>query len=113
MMADSDNVPAPNETISTGSPDEARAESSAPDRDEGERLPQHALARSIALHLIPGAVATAIYLACMPVVTRAGYPPLAALLIGSVVGLIPIELGILFFAGKRKNGRWSLVGIVL
>jgi uncharacterized protein len=79
----------------------------------GERLPQHGLGRSVALHLIPGAVTTGIYIACMPAVTRAGYPPLAALLIASVVGLIPVEIGILFFEGKRKNERWSLDGIVL
>jgi hypothetical protein len=80
---------------------------------DGERLPQHGLARSIGLHLIPGVVTTAIYIACVPAVTRAGYPPIAALLIASVVGLIPIELGILFLAGKRKNARWSLDGIAL
>jgi membrane protease YdiL (CAAX protease family) len=80
---------------------------------EGECLPQQRLALSIALHLIPGAVTTAIYIACVPAVTRAGYPPLAALLIGTVAGLIPIELGVLLFEGKRKNGRWSLDGIVL
>jgi hypothetical protein len=86
------------------------AESDVPD---GERLPQHGLARTIALHLIPGAVTTAIYVACVPAVTRAGYPPLAALLVAFVVGLMPVELGILFSAGKRKNTRWSLDGIVL
>jgi hypothetical protein len=86
------------------------AESDVPD---GERLPQHGLARTIALHLIPGAVTTAIYIAGVPAVTRAGYPPLAALLLAFVVGLMPVELGILFSAGKRKNARWSLDGIVL
>ncbi|HEY4741774.1 MAG TPA: CPBP family intramembrane glutamic endopeptidase [Candidatus Acidoferrales bacterium] len=79
----------------------------------GERLPQQGLGRSVALHLIPGAATAAIYIACMPAVTHAGYPPLAALLIASVVGLIPIELGILYFQGKRRNGRWSLDGILL
>jgi hypothetical protein len=93
--------------------DGAMSSGAEPDVADSERLPQHGLARSIALHLLPGAVTTAIYIACIPAVTRAGYPPLAALLIASVVGLIPIELGILFFAGKRKNARWSLDGIVL
>jgi hypothetical protein len=93
--------------------DGAMSSSAEPDVANSERLPQQGLTRSIALHLLPGAVTTAIYIACVPAVTRAGYPPLAALLIASLVGLIPIELGILIFEGKRKNARWSLDGILL
>jgi hypothetical protein len=93
--------------------DGAMSSSAEPDVANSERLPQQGLTRSIALHLLPGAVTTAIYIACVPAVTRAGDPPLAALLIASLVGLIPIELGILIFEGKRKNARWSLDGILL
>jgi uncharacterized protein len=113
MIADSEHKPVPVESSSAETFIDAAPGSAEPDVAEGERLPQHGLARSIALHLIPGAVTAAIYIASVPAVTRSGYPPLAALLIASVVGLIPIELGVLLFEGKRKNGCLSLDGILL
>jgi hypothetical protein len=68
---------------------------------------------SIALHLIPGALITAVYFAIAPAVMQAGYPPLMALLLCILVILLPVELGILFYQGRKLNGRWSLEGIVL
>jgi uncharacterized protein len=114
MMADEDEQKSDSvETISADKVAETPTDRAAPDVAESERLPQHRLARSIALHLAPGAVTTAIYIACEPTIASAGYPPLAALIIGCLIGLIPTELGILLFDGKRRNGRWSLDGIVL
>jgi hypothetical protein len=46
-------------------------------------------------------------------ITRAGLPPLLALLIATLVGFVPIELGHLFLEGKRLSGRWSLESVVL
>ncbi len=112
-MADAESKPELVETNGTGQTVKATPESAAPDGGEDQGLPQHGLALSIALHLVPGAMTTAIYIASEPAVTRSGYPPLAALLIGCVLGLVPVELGILLFEGKRRNGRWSLDGILL
>src|ERR1039458_7203091 len=39
-----------------------------------------------------------------PLVARAGFPPLFALLIATLVGFVPIELGHLFLKGKKPNG---------
>jgi membrane protease YdiL (CAAX protease family) len=36
-----------------------------------------------------------------------------ALIVTAVVVLIPVELGILFYQGKRLNGKFSLKGVVL
>ncbi len=56
--------------------------------------------RMIALHLIPGALITAFYFLVAPLVIRAGYPPLAAILLAILVILIPFELGFLLYQGK-------------
>ncbi len=112
MIADSEQTPDSLEASSVDKAVEVKPADDKPTNAESEPLPQHGLARSIALHLIPGAVATAIYVACLPAVTNAGYPALAALLIAGIVGLVPIELGLLFLEGKRKNSRWSLNGIL-
>jgi uncharacterized protein len=73
----------------------------------------HTAGGSIALHLIPGTLITAVYFAIAPAVMQAGYPPLMALLLCILVILIPLELGILFYQGRRLNGRWSLEGVIL
>ena len=53
----------------------------------------------IALHLIPGVLITAAFVAFAPFVERAGLPPIAALLIAIVGVLVPVELG------DRREGR--------
>jgi hypothetical protein len=68
---------------------------------------------SIAFHLIPGALLTAVYFAIAPAVMKAGYPSLMALLLCILVILLPVELGILLYEGRKLNGRWSLQGVVL
>jgi membrane protease YdiL (CAAX protease family) len=78
----------------------------------GEVIPQHGSARSIVLHLVPGAIATAIYVGLVPFAERAGYPPLAAMIVGIVAGAIPFELGVVLLAGERLNGRWSFDGVI-
>ena len=59
--------------------------------------------RLVALHLVPGALVTAAYVALAPVVEAAGFPPIAALLAAIVVVLVPIELGIVLRA-VRQDG---------
>jgi CAAX protease family protein len=73
----------------------------------------HSAWTSIALHLIPGALLTAVYYVIAPAFMMAGYPAMLPLLVCILVILIPIELGILFYQGRKLNGRWSLQGVVL
>jgi membrane protease YdiL (CAAX protease family) len=68
---------------------------------------------SIALHLIPGALVTAVYFAIAPAVVRAGYPPLMALLLAVLVILLPFELAVLLYCGRKLNASLSLRGVVL
>ena len=41
-----------------------------------------------------------------------GIEPVVALLFGIGLVIAPLELGYLFIQGKRRNGRWSLAGVV-
>lgn len=60
---------------------------------------QIAPARLIGLFLLPGALLTVALVAFAPVAERLGLPPLAALLAGVVVVLVPVELGSVLRAG--------------
>jgi membrane protease YdiL (CAAX protease family) len=69
---------------------------------------QHGLIRSVVLHLLPGAV----LFGCVVGAAAVGIEPVVALLFGIGLVIAPLELGYLFIQGKRRNGRWSLAGIV-
>jgi len=74
--------------------------------------PQHSLLRSAWLHLLPGGLN--VLFACLvgPLIIRAGLPLLLLPSLWAVCVLIPLELGYLLVQGKRRNGRFSLNGIV-
>ena len=73
---------------------------------------QHSVARTLVLHLLPGALALAFFVAVAPLVARGlGLPPAMAVYLASVFVLIPFELGYLIYQA-RKNGT-SLGNIVL
>jgi uncharacterized protein len=74
---------------------------------------QHTLGRSILLHLLPGALILAAYLAFYPITAALGLPALIALLLAVVVAGIPSQFGHLLYQGYRRNGRLSLEGVVV
>lgn len=74
---------------------------------------QHSLATSILLHLLPGVLILAFFLALTPLLTRHGYPTLLCLFLAVAIVLIPFELGYILYQGTRKNKTLSLKGIVL
>jgi len=65
--------------------------------------------RLVLLHLLPGALATLVFIFLADSVQAAGYPPLAALLIAIAVVIIPFELGVVYFAGRGEPGLLSAV----
>ncbi len=73
----------------------------------------HSTWQTLTLHLLPGALITAFYFLAGPLVMRAGYPSILALLLAIIVILIPFELGYLLYEGKRTSGRFSLHSVVL
>ena len=72
---------------------------------------QHSVARTLVLHLLPGALATIFYVAAAPLVRGLGFPSLMAIYLAILFVLIPFELGYLFYHA-RKNGS-SLGSVVL
>jgi membrane protease YdiL (CAAX protease family) len=57
----------------------------------------------LGLHLVPGALMTAAFVAFAPLVEAVGFPPIASLLAAIVLVLVPTELGILWLAARREN----------
>ena len=74
---------------------------------------QHLLGLSIGLHLLPGAIVFLVYMAIAPLVMRWSFPATFALILCFLFIGIPIQLSILYYQGKKRNGSFSLKGIVL
>ena len=77
-----------------------------------DEIEQHSLPRSILLHLLPGAIATGVFLLTVPLVNALGYPSITALYLPMILTVILLELGYLLVQGRKRNGRLSLEGIV-
>jgi membrane protease YdiL (CAAX protease family) len=77
------------------------------------QIPQHRLVTTIAYHLLPGLVILAAYFLTTPFLRKAGLPSVMALWLICLLVLVPLELGILYWQGKKRNGKFSLDGIVL
>lgn len=74
---------------------------------------QHSILRSVVLHLLPGALILAFFLVAAPAFRSVGLPSLLAQFLAVTFVLIPFELGYILFQAKRKNGTYSIKGIVL
>ena len=81
-------------------------------RDSNAMYEQHSVARTLVLHLLPGALVLVFFVAVAPLVVRGlGLPPAMGVYLASVFVIIPFELGYLIYQA-RKN-RTSLGNIVL
>jgi membrane protease YdiL (CAAX protease family) len=65
------------------------------------------------LHVLPGSLTTAAFLMLKPLLDPVGYPPLLAFLLAVLLVDLPVLLGTMFYEGKRRNGTYSLKGVVL
>ncbi|MBE0686755.1 MAG: CPBP family intramembrane metalloprotease [Anaerolineaceae bacterium] len=74
---------------------------------------KHTLPQTILLHLLPGGLITAFFFLIAPSLIQRGFPPILSLYLAILLILIPFELGFLFYQGKKRNGHYSLNGIVL
>lgn len=73
---------------------------------------RHSLPLSIALHLVPGILIVAVYLiVAEPLVKAIDYPSFLGWAIALCLVLGPVQLGLLWL-GRRRNGRFSLRGVV-
>jgi membrane protease YdiL (CAAX protease family) len=73
---------------------------------------QHSIGKSIALHLLPGVFILALFLVSVPFVMRAGFPSLFAMVAVGVTFGLGFQLWHLYYEVKKRNGKWSLDGIV-
>jgi membrane protease YdiL (CAAX protease family) len=76
-----------------------------------ETSEQHSIGRSLVLHLLPGCFILVLFVASASLVMRAGFPPMLAIIIGASFGMA-FQLWHLYSEGRKRNGRWSLEGIV-
>lgn len=72
----------------------------------------HSTARSVTLHLLPGILVGGFYLMARQPVVNMGYPSIIALILAYALILVPVELGYLFYHGKKKTGFFSLQEII-
>jgi len=74
---------------------------------------QHSLMKSITLHLLPGICILVVFVILAPILDRSGLSSTMALFIIIGCVLVPIELGILFYQGKKLTGKFTLKDVVL
>jgi uncharacterized protein len=77
------------------------------------QIEQHALPTSIVLHLFPSICVLIGSLISAPLVVRVGFPAELGILLSSLMLGVSLRLGYLFYQGKKRNGTFSLRGIVL
>lgn len=63
----------------------------------------HSPLQSVILHLAPGLAIVAVFLLLVPFVVNAGYPALVSLFVAISLVLASIELGILYYAARRRG----------
>lgn len=74
---------------------------------------RHSLPLSLTLHLLPGALTTLFFVIAGPIVERQGAPAFMAVFLAIGLIMVPLELGWLLFEARRRNGSFSLNGVVL
>jgi hypothetical protein len=74
---------------------------------------RHSLIKSISLHLLPGLLVVALYVVLAPILNQNGYPSILALSLAALFGIVPLQLGHLFYKGYQLNGKLSFKGIIL
>ena len=79
---------------------------------EQDTIEKHSTARSVILHLLPGILLGCFFLLARQPVVNMGYPSIVALILAFALILIPVELGYLFYQGKKMTGRLSLQGVI-
>jgi membrane protease YdiL (CAAX protease family) len=80
--------------------------------DDSETMEKDSLPKSVVLHLMPGAIQVLVFIILAPLAMSFGYPAgLAFTAINIFVG-IPLMLGYLLSRGKKRNGAFSLGGVI-
>lgn len=78
-----------------------------------ETSEQHSIGKSLALHILPGVFILILFVASAPLIMRAGFPPVFAMTIFGMTFGLGFQFWHLYNEGRKRNGKWSLKGIVL
>ena len=73
-----------------------------------QRPPSFGWPTLLLLYLAPGLVLVGFYIVVAPLLLAAGLPPVWGLLLGTLVIIVPIELGIVLLHSRRRTGRAQL-----
>ena len=73
---------------------------------------QHSLPRTLALHLLPGALTAATFYLLGPLVVRAEYPGIVAGIVSAGVVLVSVELGWLLREAHRRTGSLTIATVL-
>jgi len=79
---------------------------------EDTPLEQYSLGQAILLHLLPGALATVVYILTVPLFTGGGYPTLTALYLPMILAVVILELGYLYYQAQKKSPNGSLMDVI-
>jgi len=74
---------------------------------------QHGPALSLLLHVLPGVLTGAIYFLLRAPIMASGYPSMVALYLSVILALVPACMTLILYFGYKRNGRFSLEGVVL
>ena len=78
-----------------------------------EAAEQHSVGKSLAWHVLPGLLIGAVFVVSAPLAMRMGFPPLFAMVTAGILVGLGFQLWHLLSEGRKRNGKWSLQGIVL
>jgi membrane protease YdiL (CAAX protease family) len=70
------------------------------------------IGKSVVLHLLPGLLALGLFTLLARPVENLGFPSMMPWLVSVLCVLLPFELGYLLYQGRRRNGRFSLSGVI-
>ena len=80
---------------------------------DGRPVPALTPGRAVLWHLLPGVAQVGFALAVAPLMPRLGFPPRLALTLGALLVGLPLMVGLLLREARRRNGTFSLRGVVL
>jgi uncharacterized protein len=72
-------------------------------KPRGSTDEQHSVVRTVVLHLLPGILFLAFYVAALPVVRGLGFPSLMAIFLIIVFVFVPFQLGYLLYRARRDG----------
>ncbi len=78
-----------------------------------EATEQFSVGKSLVLHVFPGLLIGTVFVVSAPLAMQMGFPPLFAMVTAGILVGLGFQAWHLLNEGRKRNGTWSLEGIVL